>query len=274
MNPLRSLLFMLLACGAASAAPVILYETGWESAPATPAWLPGNVAPQNGWLNFNSAAGHTVVVNGTPEANVNGQDVTTPFGSQFHRFNASTSTSTEVLRLAWPDATAAFNTRPAGFNLLTGSIDIFVPQVQSADASFYGLAGFDDVDLDFGVLVQPSTSGILLIVDNNIVASAPNAIAFNTWQNLAVTANYDTGEVFASLNGTPVAGLSRISANILGGGFTDLDLFVQNALTAPTTRSIFSDNYRLEVVPEPGTFTLLAGGLGLLVLVSLRRARR
>jgi hypothetical protein len=263
---------LLLAAHGLRAAPVVLYQTGWEAAPANPAWAQGNVAPQNGWQNFNSAAGHTVVGNGTAGATVAGQAVVTPYGSQFHRFTASASTVDTFDRLSWVDLEPAFTNRPTGFNQLTGSIDLFVPGVQSADQSLYGLAGFDITDLAFGIVVLPSTRSVLLISDNNLVGQVDGVFSYDSWFNLSISADYDTGNLLASLNGAPLAGLSGLSTIVLGGGFTDLDLFAENGLDNLATRSIFSDNYLVTVVPEPSSFLL--GGCGLAAIFWARRRLR
>lgn len=277
MNSLRTLIVSALACSTVSAAPIVLYETGWEAAPASPGWAPGAIAPQNGWVNFNAALGHQVVANGSAGASVNGQNVVTPYGNQMHRFEANPSTVSSSARFTWVDLQTGFDSRPAGYNFLTGSIDLFVPGVQSADASLYGLVGFDGAVDDFGILVDPSTREILLVGGGLIRASSIDAFSYDTWLNLSVSANYETGEVIGYVNGAPVPGLSFLSPTLVGGSFSDLDLYVQNALTPPTVRSIFSDNYRVTLdvvpVPEPGTLALMGVG-GLLLFSVVRRMRR
>ena len=102
MNRIASqlLLTVLVTVWTAGAAQVVLYQTDWEAAPASPAWALGTVSPQNGWLNDPSPLAHEVVSNGSARAVVSGQAVVTPYGSQFHRFNAS-SGSNNVFAFTW-----------------------------------------------------------------------------------------------------------------------------------------------------------------------------
>jgi len=261
MTKFCALLTIAASCLGATAAPVVLYQTGWEASPASPAWVPGATLGQNGWAGFNSPDGHQVVANGTPAAIVNGQTVVTPFGAQMHRFTGNADIAAVSQRLAWVDVAAGFASRPAGYNFLSGSIDLFVPGAQSADASLYGLAGFDGLVQDFGVLVEPQSRSVLLLADGAVRAVVPGAFAYDSWLNLGVSANYETGDVICYVNGIAVPGLNYRATGLVGGGFTDLDLFVQNATMAPLTRSLFSDNYLVTLdlvpVPEPATWALL-----------------
>src|SRR5437867_1971806 len=256
MKLFSSLLLLLPACYAACAASVLLYETGWETAPADPAWTAGNLIPQNGWFGdpADSNDRNKVVANDTADANPFGSPVMSPSGSQFHRFRASSSTSAQNQQYAWPDLSGAFAARPSGNDVLTGSIDVFVPSGDSADGSLYGLLGFDfdsntaNYFLDYGFLVVPNSRTIRLVVDAADTAQSPAGIfPYDTWFNVAVQVNYQSGDIVVLYNGAPVPGLTTNFSFIVGSSFTDLDLFSQNSLNAPTSRIIFSDNYRVTV---------------------------
>src|SRR5262245_23260086 len=96
---------ILPACCLAGAPSLVLYETGWEPTPASPAWARGNLIPQNSWLSYPEASNdrNKIIANGTSDANPFGSPVTTPSGSQFHRFRASSSTSDMNEQYVWPD---------------------------------------------------------------------------------------------------------------------------------------------------------------------------
>ena len=160
------------------------------------------------------------------------------------------STSVVNEQYVWPDLTDAFGGRASGYDLLTASIDVFVPSGDSADASLYGLVGFDsgvdDVYLDYGFFIVPNSRVIQLVIDGEVEAgSVTNVFPYNTWFKVGIQVNYQTGEVVVFYNGTPVPGLSATFVPIVGASLTDVDLYSENSLNPPTSRIIFSDNYRV-----------------------------
>jgi hypothetical protein len=256
MHPFSRFLPLLVATGlavTASAAPVVLYDTGWEASPANPAWVAGAVSPQNGWQ---SAGGSTarirVTTEGTADATVFGTPYTTPYGAQMMRFTASSSTTANNAQFAWPDITGAFSARPGGYDRLVASIDMLVPAGGSADASAYGLLGFSGGGnvLDFGFIASPAGQVLALIgADGAVVGEVPSAFAYNTWFNVAVEANYQTGEILVRVNGVPVPGLSGSNPALIGSALEDVDLYCENDTLAPNPRVVFTDNYRVTVQP-------------------------
>ncbi len=242
------------ACCGVGVPSIVLYETGWETAPASPAWTPGNIIPQNGWLSDPPVSNdrNKVVVNGTADANPFGSPVATPYGNQFHRFRASASTSVNNYQYVWPALFAAFAARPPAYDILSGSIDIFVPSGDSADASVYGLMGFDEyidgIYLDYGFLIVPNARRIQLVIDGSVEReSVTNFFPYNTWFNVAIQVNYQTGDVLVLYNGTPVPGFATRFEFIPSSTLTDLDLYCENSINPPTSRIIFTDNYRVAV---------------------------
>lgn len=241
---------------AGQSASTVLYETSWEAAPANPAWTPGPVRPQNGWTN--DAAGGVadlVVTNGSTDAIVNGQAVATPFGNQFQRFVANPSTTAGFTTFTWRDLGDGFADRPFGQDTLIGSIDLFIPQSQAADGSLYGLDAFDrSAGKDLITLaVQPNGRGVYMFFGNDLAASGGNIVPYDKWFNLAFSANYTSGVVRAYIDGFSL-GAFAYPGGFIGTGFTDLDLFTYNPTNAPTTRSIFSDNFHVEAsttLPAP-----------------------
>ena len=240
------LLAILLAGYSARAA--VLYQTGWEAAPASPAWNVGAVVPQNGWVNYNNTVGHTIVANGSQGS------IITPTGSRFHKFTASADTTTPFFRLAYVDITAPFLGRPAGQNVIKASIDMFVPSSQTGVAALHGLAAYQGNDLPWGVVIDPSDRSVNIIIDGGIPDYATDSFPFDAWFNLSVTANYDNSSVSVAVNGVTVAQLTTTSALIAGGVLTDVDLFTDNYFVgAPPTRIAYSDNYLVtsEAGPAP-----------------------
>ncbi|MFM1768691.1 MAG: hypothetical protein RJA22_1220 [Verrucomicrobiota bacterium] len=259
---------LLLLTGARiDAAPVVLHETGWEPAPASPAWAATAVAGQNGWVGLGgSAARIRVIAEGSADATVFGQAYTTPTGSQFQRFTASSSTTAENEQYAWVDVTSAFASRPAGHDRLVASMDVLVPAGGAADASLYGLLGWSDGgnSLDFGIVVSPANQTLILL-GADVIAEVPGLFAYNTWFNLSLRVNYQTGELQAFTNGVPVPGLTGSNPLLVGTTLEDVDLWCVNDMPSPNPRVIFTDNYRVVVEPlvdgPPGNDAFAQAGL-------------
>jgi len=254
-------LLALLFCGAGlQAATTTLYQTGWETAPANPSWSVGELVPQNDWANENSTLGHQIVANGTQGA------IVTPFGTQFHKFTASPNTTNSVDRLAWFNLTSAFASRPAGLNIVKSSIDVYVPASQSAVPAFYGLVGYHGLDSPWGVLFNPGDRSVHALIDDALPHSVAGAFAYDTWFNLTVSANYDTGEIRFDIAGVNHPELTGNSGGIFDGTLNDVDLYAENHVpTAPVLRIAYSDNFRVSaedgVEPRP-TLTIAAGSPG------------
>ena len=256
MKPAALLLCSLIALLVryeAAAASQVLYQTGWEASSGNPAWVTGNVWPQNSWDKAldDDPGSHRVVVNGSPEASPFGTAIITPYGNQFHRFTANSSSQAIVGAWAWPNLTDAFISRPAGFDVLTESIDIYVPSGDSADGSAYGLYGYDydasvnDYFLDYGFLVIPNSRTIRLIIDATETASVAATFSYDTWFNIAIVVDYTSGAVRIFLNGVVVPGLAGANPYLVDSILADVDLFCRNSRTAANPRMIFSDNYRV-----------------------------
>jgi hypothetical protein len=239
----------LVAASASAAGPVELYSTGWEAAPASPAWVPGIVGGQNGWVWFNNSNAHQVVVNGSAEAIIGGQAVATPYGSQFHKFTANPSTTATSVRYAWPDITAGLAGLPSTHKIFKASMDVFVPSSQMGVAALYGIAAtHDDGSMPWGVLIDPGDLSVNLLWDDGITADSfvPDALEADTWCNVSVTADYTSGQISVAVNGVTLDGITQTGTEILTGTLTDIDLISMNYdLTASTLRSIASDNFRI-----------------------------
>ena len=140
---------------------------------------------------------HRVVTNGSTDAIISGQAVTTPFGRQFHRSSASSSTTTPIPALAWVDIRNGFNTRPSGYDTIAISMDVFVPHVQSNDFSYYGInayGGAGDIPL-YSVILQPAGRSLFLNTGDGLAGYAGVqrlAFAFDRWFRLTLTANLAT----------------------------------------------------------------------------------
>lgn len=245
-----AVLALLLCAAGLNAATTTLYQTGWEAAPASPSWTVGELVPQNNWNNENSTAGHQIVANGSQGG------IVTPFGTQFHKFTASPNTATHLSRLAWVDLTTSFAGRPAGQSIIKSSIDVYVPASQAAVPALYGIAAYHGLELPWGILFNPSDRSVYAVVDDAIPHSAPAAFAYDTWFNLTVSANYNTGEIRFDVNGVNHPELTGTSTGIFSGALNDVDLFAENYIpSAPTVRIAYSDNFRVTagdgVEPRP-----------------------
>src|SRR5580765_6352720 len=246
-----TLLTGLMSSFCARSAPIVLYQTGWEAAPANPGWALGNVVPQNGWSGFNNAVGHQVVSNGSPGAVVSGQAVVTPYGRQFHKFVANSDTTTRFLRLAYPDISGALASLPPTYKIFRASLDVFVPSVEDGVAGAYRLFAYHGATAPWGVLVDPSNHSVRVLADNFFGLVRTNAFALDTWFHVQVTADYNTSKISIDVNGVNFPDLTTLSSQMGTGALTDIDLVAWNYdLTAPPTRVAFSDNFLL-TVEEP-----------------------
>lgn len=251
IRPLYCALSLLATSLTAGAAPVVLYETGFEAAPASPPWVAGSaVAGQNGWLSSGgSAARIRVIADGSADATVFGTPYTTPTGSQFVRFTASSSTTANNPQWAWPDITAAFQGRPSGHNRVVASMDFLVPSGGSLDDSLYALLGYNSIgNVAFGLYLSPGGQFVFLSGTGDVdIAGADSVFPFDAWFNLAVQVDYDTGDIAVLLNGVPVPGLSGNDPQLVGSDLADVDLFCVNDTASPNPRVIYADNYRVAV---------------------------
>lgn len=240
-HTLMALLAATLSATAAS--PTVIYETGWEASPASPAWAVGIISGQNGWIGHTNAQ---VVENGSPQAVIGGQAVATPTGSRFHKFIANSAASTT--RETWFDFSSAFNSRPTGQNVVKASMDMFVPASQTGIPGLYGMGAYHGGAQPWGALVDPSDRSINILFDGGIPFFVGNLIAFDTWFTLTITANFDTGDVNIALDGEDIPALAFNTAFIVENpGLTDVDLVAASYATAEVTgvRSVCSDNYRI-----------------------------
>jgi hypothetical protein len=257
MKSPQFLTVLLATTLSASAASTVLYQTGWEPSPASPAWVPGNLIPQNLWY-FESFGDivpgsndrNMVVANGSADANPYGTPVVTPSGSQFHRFRASSSTTTINAQSVYPDVSGAFAARPPGQDVIVSSIDVFVPSggpAGSANSSFYGLRAYDlNFNNSFNLFLTPNSRRLSMLipgVTNRL--TSPAFFHYDTWFNIAIRANFRSGDVDVFYNGNPVPELTGNNPGLAGSSLGDVDLFSQNDTNPPTSRIIFTDNYRI-----------------------------
>jgi hypothetical protein len=239
-----------MTLAARAAAPIVLYETGFEAAPASPAWALANVFGQNGWFNYAfgtwNPTSFQVVGNGLPEAVIGGQEIVTPYGSQFHKFTASTSVSGENVRFVYPDISAEVAALPPTHKVIKASMDFFVPSTQDGVAAGHGFVAWHDNGTGpWGVLIDPSDRSVNLMLESLSSATfQTEAFEFDTWFNVTVTANYDTAQISVAVDGMQL--LTQTGTEILAGVLVDVDLTTWNwGLTAPSLRSVAGDNYRI-----------------------------
>lgn len=254
----------------------VLYSTGWEASPATPAWNVGNITGQNTWQNFNTAAGHTVQASGVL---VGTQAVTAATGSRMHRSVTSTSTLNS-LREQWVDLGPAFNARPAGEDTVRASLDIFLPSAQSTIAHLHGFTIYNSAaSILARVLVNNATQQISLVVDptagstgGGLIPLSEVTLPRDRWFNLALEVDVTTRAIRTYYNNstTPLSVTGTFSPTSLGN-LGDVDLTnIYTGTAGGGAGTVFTDNYlvsTLVTVPAPGT-------LGVLASAGLLAARR
>jgi hypothetical protein len=234
------LTILLAGTISASAASTVLYQTSWDPTPA-PAWAAGAINGQNGWL-ATSASGFQVVANGSAAA----LGVVTTSGNQFARLLANPSTTGSSNRYAWTDLTAKFAARPPGANILKASFDVYMPASQEFDGSLYGIRAFHPTSIPYSLLIEADDRSINLLVGGSFVYVS-DAFEYDTWFNVAVFANYTTGDLTVAKNGVLLPTVTGNNPAILSGSLEDVDLFSINDPTGPATRVMFVENYSVSV---------------------------
>ncbi len=235
------LVILLGAALSASAASTVLHQTGWEASPASPPWAVGAVNGQNGWL-ATSASGFQVVSNSSAEA----LGVVTPSGDQFVKLTANPSITGSSNRYAWTDIAGAFAARPPGQDVVKASFDVFVPASQELDASFYGIRAFHETTIPWSLLIEADDQSINLVVGGAFVY-VTDAFDFDTWFNVAVFANYTTGDLSVSKNGVALPTVTGNNPSILSGSLQDVDLHSRNVAFSSNPRVMFIDNFSVSV---------------------------
>jgi len=271
VNRIATTLFaVFVTASIRAAAPVVLYDTGWEAAPASPAWALGTISPQNGWTAAPSPLAHLVVSNGSAGATVSGQAVQTPYGTQFHKFVCSTNTSIDIFGFAWADISGPVAALDPAHTIKV-SMDLFVPSSQSNTPALYGFVAFHgNSAAPWGMLIDPSDQSVNFLIDENVSSTfVTKAFAFDTWFHVETTADYTSGQISVDVNGTNLPSMTMTSTEIGLDVLTDVDLGAWNYVpSAPTPRIAFSDNFRvtaetaspgptLTIAPDPaGGWTL------------------
>ncbi len=246
----------LVAVTGSAATAQTLYSTGWEAAPASPAWNTGNIAPQNGWLNVNSAAGHQVVNSGT-----NG--ITAATGSRMHQSVASTGAN--ISRETWVDLTAAWAGRTVGNNIAVGSVDMFL-ETNMTTMGFHGLTVYSSGGAIGGIFVNSSDGAIILLGNAQINAGT---ISRGTWTNIGIAIDFNTGTLSAIINGVSVGSVPFEPS--WTPDIVDIDLHASSGTTSTTSSSrMYTDNFLVRAIPTPGALALV--GMGGLLAARRRRA--
>lgn len=247
----------LLACaafvalGAPLAGAEIIAQSNWDP----PAWTVGVIAGQNGWTNFNAAAGHQVVA---------AQGGVTPFsGTQMHLSTPSTQADTE--RDAYIDVTSAWAGRTGG-NIARGSMMVYLPSTSTAPSQFGGLF-YTTSGTGVGWLLSTVTGAVSLLDSSGALTATGLTVPRNTWTGVVI--DFDTAAGLLSVQVAGSAGATSVSTAALA--ITDFDLANFSDPVSPSASPVvFTDDYRLEAVPAPGA----AGLLGAAGVFGARRRRR
>jgi len=170
------------------------------------------------------------------------------------------------VRIGYTDASAAYNARPSGENIVVASVQMFVPNV--SESTYGGMEIYDQ----FGQLL--AIIGVDMLAHTTLTSATSNvndiAVNLNQYNDFGFEANFNTGLVEFLVNGTNI-GSSQMGASSLTAGFGDFD-FYSNGFNAATSVAFRYDNYLVKTVPEPITGSLV--GFGLAGLVAFHRRRK
>ncbi len=173
-----------------------------------------------------------------------------------------------LVRYGWFDASAGFNSRPSGENILLESVAMFIPNV--TESTYGGMVMFDQLGDTVAVIGVDMLTGMTL---TSATADVNNvAVNLGQYNNIQLVADYASGLVRYLFNGSLI-GSTQMSAASLSAGLGDFD-FYNNGFNATSSVAFRYDDYVIRSVPEPATGALMVWGLAGLCAVYRRRSAR
>ena len=176
-------------------------------------------------------------------------------GSQYLEAPSRAGVGTKT-RYGWFDASAAFNSRQSGLNLVVETVKMFIPN--ATDSTYGGMFMFDQLGHPVAVI------GVDMLTHKTLTNASIDVADINVllgqYNDIELLANYDSGLVDYFFNGTKI-GSTQMSAASLAAGFSDFD-FYSNGFNATSSLAFRYDDYLVQAVPEPGSLVLLALALG------------
>lgn len=251
-----------LAIAAGTATAQLPYATGFEA----PAYAPGALSPQNGWVEINGGTGaptsNIAVVNNAANAYAGDQYASTNTGT-WGAFASNTS------RFAWAD-------NPSGASPVDGSLRCFVGTPSGTLLSGGGMFMFGTTtspgDTNIGGM-RLLTSGALQLFNGAGAgigfAADPVNFPVNAYNEMRIVADLSLGTLNYYINGihlNPFLGTFAATCPT-GQTFNDIDLYAVRGGSGTGGSDIRWDN--INVTPTPGALALL--GLGGIVAGRRRR---
>jgi len=249
---------------------VVLYSTGFDTVPASPAFAVGALNAQNGWISVNQVGADIVGLRVVTAAS---ESIPASSGTQVIRSVSPTAVSDS--RQAYIPLENEFAARPAGENVVVTSVRVYRPSSQTSDSSAHGVLSFSLPNASLvstllgGFYFAPVDGAVVYASEVGTDADSGLVIPTNTWTTVNLFADYNTGIGGVEINGTVFQRSSFVPA--FTPIFGDSDLF--NFSASPTTVStVYFDNYVVSTqtaIPEPASLGLAVAAIGLI----LRRKR-
>jgi hypothetical protein len=252
----------------ASAQAGVLYSTGFDPAPASPAFTINAIHNQNSWVSVD-----LVGVNTTAFRVVNAANESVPAASTPQVVRSVSPTGAADIRYAYIALENQYNNRPVGENVVVSSVKVYRPSSQTSASSAHGVQ-IVSLPAQGGSAINMATwyvlpaNGEVFFASQSILDVATGlTIPTDTWTTVNLLADDNTGAAAVEINGQVFAQTGAYNP-ATSPSFGDADLINFSGADNVTVSTLYFDDYTVSTqtaIPEPAALTLL-GATSVLVL--------